>query len=43
MPVSAAPGLVVELDDSLIEDTPYVPMNKARTPLREDGSVAYAV
>ena len=38
MPVSAAPGLGVELDDDLIEQTPYVPMNNAQTPLRNDGS-----
>ena len=43
MPVSSAPGLGVELDDHLIEQTPYVPMNTARTPLRKDGSVAYSV
>ncbi len=43
MPVSAAPGLGVELDDDLIEQTPYVPMNNAQTPLRNDGSVAYSV
>ena len=43
MPVSSAPGLGVELDDRLIEQTPYVPMNTAQTLLREDGSVAYSV
>lgn len=43
MPVSDAPGLGVELDESLIDKTPYVPMNEARAPLREDGSVAFSV
>ncbi len=43
IPIPEAPGLGVELDDSLIRQTPYRPMNTATTPLREDGSVAYAV
>ena len=43
MPVSDAPGLGVQLDEDLIDKTPYVPMNDATTPLREDGSVAFSV
>ena len=43
IPIPEAPGLGIELDDSLIEKTPYEPMNTGTTPLREDGSVAYAV
>lgn len=43
IPLPQAPGIGVELDDSLIADTPYKPMNQAQTLLREDGSVAYAV
>ena len=43
IPIPEAPGLGIELDDSLIEQNPYQPMNTGRTPLREDGSVAYAV
>ena len=43
IPIPEAPGLGIELDDSLIENTPYQPMNTGTTPLREDGSVAYAV
>lgn len=43
IPIPEAPGLGIELDDSLIEQTPYQPMNTGTTPLREDGSVAYAV
>ena len=43
IPIPEAPGLGIELDDSLIEETPYRPMNSGTTPLREDGSVAYAV
>ena len=43
IPIPEAPGLGIELDDSLIEETPYQPMNTGSTPLREDGSVAYAV
>lgn len=43
IPIPEAPGLGVELDDSLIEKTPFQPMNTGSTPLREDGSVAYAV
>jgi len=38
-----APGLGVELTEALIEKTPFEPMNKAKTPLRRDGSVAFAV
>ena len=43
IPIPEAPGLGIELDDSLIAETPYRPMNTGTTPLREDGSVAYAV
>ena len=43
IPIPEAPGLGIELDDSLIEEHPYQPMNTGTTPLREDGSVAYAV
>ena len=43
IPIPKAPGLGIELDDSLIAETPYRPMNTGTTPLREDGSVAYAV
>ena len=43
IPIPEAPGLGIALDDSLIEETPYQPMNTGTTPLREDGSVAYAV
>ena len=43
IPIPEAPGLGIELNDSLIEETPYRPMNTGTTPLREDGSVAYAV
>ena len=38
-----APGLGVELDEELIRETPFDPINKARTPLRRDGSVAFSV
>lgn len=43
IPIPEAPGLGIELDDSLIAETPYQPMNTGTTLLREDGSVAYAV
>ena len=43
IPIPEAPGLGIKLDDSLIEENPYQPMNTGTTPLREDGSVAYAV
>ena len=43
IPIPEAPGLGVELDDNLIAQTPYRPMNTGQTLLREDGSVAYAV
>ena len=43
IPIPQAPGLGVELDEALIEKTPYTPMNNATTLLREDGSVANAV
>ena len=43
IPIPDTPGLGVELDDALIEKTPFTPMNQAQTPLRKDGSVAYAV
>ena len=38
-----APGLGVELDEVLVEKTPYKPMTSGHTPLRSDGSVANAV
>ena len=43
IPIPEVPGLGVELDDGLIEKTSFQPMNTGSTPLREDGSVAYAV
>lgn len=43
IPIPEVPGLGIELDDSLIEQTPYQPMNIGTTPSRKDGSVAYAV
>ena len=43
IPIPEAPGLGVELDEALIDKTPFVPINKASTPLRSDGSVSYAV
>ena len=43
IPIPEAPGLGIDLNDSLIEETPYQPMNTGTTPLRADGSVAYAV
>ena len=43
IPIPQTPGLGVELDDALIEQTPYKPINNASTPLRVDGSVSYAV
>ena len=43
IPIPEAPGLGIELDDNLIEQTPFRPMNTGSTLLREDGSVAYAV
>ena len=43
IPIPEAPGLGIELDDNLIEQNPFQPMNTGTTPLREDGSVAYAV
>ena len=43
IPIPEAPGLGVELDDSLIDQRPYQPMNTGQTLLRKDGSVAYAV
>jgi len=43
IPVSNAPGLGVELDDILLAEATYTPMNQASTLLREDGSVAYSV
>lgn len=38
-----APGLGVELDEELLSNATFAPMNQASTPLRKDGSVAYAV
>jgi galactonate dehydratase len=43
IPLPEVPGLGVELVDDLIPERPFQPMNSGSTPLREDGSVAYAV
>lgn len=43
IPIPDVPGLGVEIDDELIAETPFHPMNTGTTPLREDGSVAYSV
>ena len=43
IPIPQAPGLGVELDDTLIAQTPFAPLTQINTPLRDDGSVAYAV
>ena len=43
IPVPEAPGLGVELVDELIPERPFQPMNTGATPLRQDGSVAFAV
>jgi galactonate dehydratase len=43
IPIPQAPGLGIELDETLIPERPFAPMNTAETPLRVDGSVAYAV
>ena len=43
IPLPDVPGLGVELDEDLIAQTPYKPMNQSQTLLREDGSVAYSV
>ena len=43
IPIPQVPGLGVELDDALIAKTPFKSLNSAQTPLRKDGSVAYAV
>ena len=43
IPLPEVPGLGVELVDDLIPQRPFEPMNTGSTPLREDGSVAYAV
>ena len=43
IPIPQAPGLGVEIDDTLIKDTPFAPLTQINTPLRDDGSVAYAV
>ena len=43
IPIPDVPGLGVEINDELIAETPFHPMNTGTTPLREDGSVAYAV
>ncbi len=43
IPIPQAPGLGVELVDELIAQTPFKPMVSGQTPLRQDGSVAYAV
>jgi galactonate dehydratase len=43
IPIPEAPGLGVELDETLLAEATFTPMNRASTPLRSDGSVAYAV
>ena len=43
VPVSDRPGLGVEVNEDLIEQTPYARLNNASTPLCVDGSVAYSV
>ena len=43
IPIPEQPGLGVKIDDNLIAETPFRPMNTGTTPLREDGSVAYSV
>ncbi len=43
IPVPDAPGIGVELDDDLVASIPFEPRNLAGIPLRNDGSVAYAV
>ena len=43
IPLPEAPGIGVELDDAKIPDTPFAPLTKVQTPLRADGSIAYAV
>ena len=43
IPIPQAPGLGIELDEALIPERPFTPMNTGKTPLRVDGSVAYAV
>ena len=43
LPLPNAPGLGVELDEDLIDQTPFKPMNQAQTLLRNDGSVAFSV
>jgi len=43
IPIPQAPGLGVELNDDLISKTPFTPLIQIKTPLRDDGSVAYAV
>ena len=43
IPVPDAPGIGVELDDDLVKSLPFEPRNLADIPLRNDGSVAYAV
>ena len=43
IPFPQAPGLGIELDEALIAERPFTPMNTGETPLRVDGSVAYAV
>ena len=43
IPLPEVPGLGVELNDDLITSTPLKCLNNSDTPLRLDGSVAYAV
>jgi galactonate dehydratase len=41
--VPDAPGIGVELDDSMVESTPFVPKDLRNVPIRTDGSVGYSV
>ena len=43
IPVPDAPGIGVELDDDLVDSLPFEPRDLTDIPLRNDGSVAFAV
>ena len=43
IPLPEAPGIGVELDHAKIPDAPFAPLTRVHTPLRADGSIAYAV
>ncbi|MBM3263326.1 MAG: mandelate racemase/muconate lactonizing enzyme family protein [candidate division Zixibacteria bacterium] len=43
IPIPQVPGLGVELDETLLAQAVFTPMNRSETLLRTDGSVAYAV